>query len=409
MTLLQGDSLPAATDGALPVRQAPADGWPQFDEESIAAVERVLRSGRVNYWTGDEGRRFEAEFAAFVGTRHAIALANGTLALEAAVRALGIGRGDEVITTSRTFIASANAVVGAGAVPVFADVDQESGVITEESVRAVLSPRTRAILAVHLAGWPCDVPALMALAVERGIFVIEDCAQAHGARFAGRSVGSMGHVAAWSFCQDKILSTGGEGGMLTTNDTSVWSRAWALKDHGKSYDAVHHREWAPGFRWLHEGFGSNWRMTEMQSAIGRVVLRRLPDWVRARRRHAAVLDDALRGLAALRVTIPPELVEHAYYKYYAYVRPGRLREGWSRDRIMEGVTALGTPCYSGTCSEIYLERCYQDAGLVPARPLPVARELGETSLMLEVHPTLSDTDVGRAAAAMRRVVEAATA
>ena len=388
----------------LPVRTTPFAPWPLFEEDEVNAVAEVMRSGQVNYWTGEQGRRFEQEFADYTGCSYAIALANGTVALELALYALGVGAGDEVITTSRTFIASASAAVMRGATPVIADVDPESQNITAETIRAVLTPRTKAIIAVHLAGWPCDMDEIMALAKEHGIKVIEDCAQAHGATYKGRPVGSLGDVAAFSFCQDKIMTTGGEGGLLTTNDEDLWKKAWAFKDHGKSYDAVYNRDHPPGFRWLHESFGTNWRLTEIQSAIGRLQLRKLPSWSGARQRHAATLTERFSAIDALRVTSPPSEIEHAYYKYYAFVRPERLRATWNRDAIMQAISDEGIPCFSGSCSEIYLEKAFVEKDLGPARPLPVARELGETSLMFLVHPTLSEQDMHDTCSAVEKVM-----
>ncbi len=375
--------------------------WPFFAEDEIAAAEAVLRSGKVNYWTGEEGRAFEREFAAWCGVRHAVAVANGTVALELALHALDVGPGDEVVVPPRTFLATASAVVMRGARPVFADVDPVSGTITAENIEKVLTPDTRAVIPVHLAGWPCDMDPIMELAEARGLKVIEDCAQAHGARYRGRPVGSLGHAAAFSFCQDKIMTTGGEGGMLVTDSVEAWERAWAYKDHGKSYLAVYEREHPPGFRWLHESFGTNWRMTEMQAAIGRLQLRKLPEWSEIRRRNAAILSDGFRRIPALRVEEPADHLQHAWYKYYVYVRPERLRRGWSRDRIMEEINGAGVPCFSGSCSEIYREKAFEKSGLVPQQPLPVARELGETTLMFLVHPTLERADMERT----RQVVE----
>ncbi|AEU35843.1 DegT/DnrJ/EryC1/StrS family aminotransferase [Granulicella mallensis] len=395
-----------AIEGAQPLRKHPFAPWPSFSQEEIAAVTRVLESGKVNYWTGDQGRQFEAEFAAFTGCKHAIALANGTVALELALQALGIGPGDEVISTSRTFIASASCTVMRGATPVMADVDRDSQNITAETIRAVLTPRTRAIIAVHLAGWPCDMDPILDLAREHGLKVIEDCAQAHGATYKGRPVGSMGDVNAFSFCQDKILTTGGEGGMLTTNDTALWSRAWAYKDHGKSYDAVYHRHHPPGYRWLHESFGTNWRLTEMQSAIGRLQLGKLPQWVQARRELADVLTERFSAMPALRITKPTAESMHSFYKYYVFLRTERLREGWDRQRIADAINAEGVPCFSGSCSEIYLEKAFP-AELRPPTRLPVAQELGETSLMFLVHPTLNKSDMEDAADAVEKVLASA--
>jgi dTDP-4-amino-4,6-dideoxygalactose transaminase len=375
--------------------------WPRFDDEQIAAAVAVLRSGKVNYWTGEQGRAFEAEFAEAAGCRYGIALANGTVALELALRCLDIGAGDEVVVTPRTFLASASCAVVCGARPVFADVDPVSQNITAASIEAVLSSRTKAVIAVHLAGWPCDMDPILELCRSRGLKLIEDCAQAHGATYRGRPVGSFGDAAAFSFCQDKIMTTAGEGGMLVTDDRALWSRAWAYKDHGKSFEAVYERVHPQGFRWLHESFGTNWRMTEVQAAIGRVQLRRLPEWLDRRRRNAAILTGRLQAIPALRVTRPPNHAGHAYYKYYAFVRPERLAEGWDRDRILTAITSRGVPCFSGSCSEIYREKAFDGTGLAPAERLPVARALGETALMLLVHPTLLEADMAQTA----RVVE----
>lgn len=387
-----------------PPTPAPFSPWPHFAQDEIDAVSAVLASGKVNYWTGDEGQRFEEEFAAFAGCRYGIALANGTVALELALYALDIGPGDEVITSSRTFIASASAAVARGATPVIADVDPVSQNLTAATIKAALTAKTKAIIAVHLAGWPCDMAPIMALAGEHGLKVIEDCAQAHGATYQGRPVGSLGDVAAFSFCQDKIMTTGGEGGMLTTNDPELWRKAWAYKDHGKSYAAVFEREHPPGFKWLHDSFGSNWRMTEMQAAIGRVQLRKLDGWVESRRQHAAYLSTRFARWPALRLTPPPAEIGHAYYKYYVFVRPELLKPDWDRDRIMQTVNDSGIFCQSGSCSEIYLEEAFRNAQLGPEARLPVARELGETSLMFLVHPTLTEQNIRESADVVDRVM-----
>jgi dTDP-4-amino-4,6-dideoxygalactose transaminase len=383
-------------------------GWPVFEADELEAVHQVLASGKVNYWTGSEGRAFEQEYAQALGVPHAVALHNGTAALELALYALGVGSGDEVITTPRTFIASASAAVMRGAVPVFADIDPDSGNITARSIRAVITPRTRAIIVVHLAGWPAELDEIMALAAEHDLFVIEDCAQAHGATYKGRPVGSIGHVGCFSFCQDKIITTGGEGGLLATRDEALWARAWAFKDHGKSYEAVYHREHPPGFRWLHESFGTNWRMLEMQAAIGRLQLRKLPGWTQQRRANAGVLQTTLANQDVLRLPQPGPESRHAYYKFYGYVRPERLAPGWSRDRIMSELLAREVPTFTGSSSEVYLEQAFVKAGLGPRQRLSVARELGETSLMWQVHPTLGTSELSHVAEQILEVLTCAS-
>ena len=385
----------------------PFSPWPSYVKEEADAIQNVVLSNRVNYWTGVEGREFEKEFADFAGTEYAIAVANGTVALDLVLKGLGIGSGDEVVVTPRTFLASATAVINAGAIPVFADVDADTQNITPETVTAVLSPRTRAIICVHLAGWPCDMDGMMALATERDLFVIEDCAQAHGATYKGKPVGGLAHAGCWSFCQDKIMSTGGEGGMVTCNDRELWSRMWSFKDHGKSWDAVYEREHPPGFRWLHESVGTNWRLTEMQSAIGRIQLRKMKDWTAARQANCQAIWETAAALPGLRVPVVPNEIGHAGYKCYVFVDEAKLAEGWDRDRIMNAIVAEGVPCFSGSCSEVYLEKAFTDLGLGPKERLPVAKSLGESSLMFLVHPTLTNAEIKKTLQALQAVMSLA--
>lgn len=373
----------------------PFTPWPNFTVEEADAVREVILSNKVNYWTGQECREFEKEFSKWAGVSHAVALTNGTVALDLALQALGIGQGDEVVVTPRTFLASVSCIVSAGAIPVFADVDRHSQNITAETILPVLTRQTRAVLCVHLAGWPCEMDPIMALAKENNLFVVEDCAQAHGARYRGRAVGSIGHVGAWSFCQDKIMSTGGEGGMVTTDDRTLWAKMWSYKDHGKSWEAIYDRQHAPGFRWLHESFGTNWRMMEMQAAIGRIQLQRMGIWHSQRRDNAEKIWSACRKIQGLRVPVIPEGIDHAAYKCYVFVEPSALKSGWDRDRILHEIAVRGVPCYSGSCSEVYLEKAFDGTGWRPQDRLPVARELGGTSLMFLVHPGLTRTEIGK--------------
>lgn len=391
----------------MPLRMEP---WPFFTEEEQQAVARVIGSNRVNYWTGEDGRAFEREFAQWVGSAHAVALANGTLALEVALKALGIGPGDEVIVTPRTFIASVSCVVNEGATPVFADVDRDSGVITPETARAALTDRTRAMIPVHLGGWPCDMDGLKALAANAEIAIIEDCAQAHGATIGGRSVGTFGDIGAWSFCQDKIMTTGGEGGMVNTDDPELWSRMWSYKDHGKSFERVFSKDQPPGFRWVHDSFGSNYRMLEVQAVIGRIQLRRMADWHARRTDNALALAEALREFPdAVRIPLTGPGFEHAFYRLYTYVRPQGLRSGWDRDRIVAELNQCGLPAFQGSCSEVYLEKAFGGTALGPRKRLPVAQELGETSIAFLTHPTLTPRDIALSRTAIKAIFSEASA
>ena len=385
--------------------------WPSFTQEEADAVSQVLLSNKVNYWTGTESREFEREFAKWADSKYAIAVGNGTLALDIALEVLGLQPEDEVIVTPRTFIASISSVVNAGAKPVFADIDENSGNISPQTIEAVITDKTRAIICVHLAGWPCDMDGIMALAEKHNLYVIEDCAQAHGAKYKGRSVGSIGHFGAWSFCQDKIMTTGGEGGMVTTNDEALWRKMWAYKDHGKSYAAVYETEHAPGYRWLHESFGTNWRITEMQSVIGRIQLTRMAEWKAKRTANAHAILQACKpweqkgylNVPVMEQTPGFEDCTHAYYKLYVYVKPENLPENWSRDRIINEINELGVPCYSGSASEVYLEKAFDNTGLRPEPRLPIAKQLGETSLMFLVHPTLLESEIKKTIQAIETV------
>lgn len=391
-------------------KQSSISVWPSYSDEEIAAAAAVIASNKVNYWTGQEARQFELDFTKWTGSAHAIALANGTLALDVALKTMGVGPGDEVIVTPRSFIASVSTVVNAGATPVFADVDPESGNISVAGISKAMTDKTKAIIAVHLAGWPCDMGAIMSLANDQNVRVIEDCAQAHGAKIDGRSVGTIGCVGAWSFCQDKIMTTGGEGGMVTTDDPALWSAMWSYKDHGKNFDAVYNRDHPPGFRWVHDSFGTNWRMLEVQAAIGRIQLTRMAEWTARRTLLAKRYALALAPFSgAVRVPEAPHYMTHAYYRQYAYVRSGGLRPGWSRDRIITELNAQGVPVLHGSCPEIYLEKAFDGTPWRPETRLSVARDLGETSLMFLTHPTMTDEEIENHATAIAKIMAEAAA
>ena len=381
--------------------------WPFYDDDEVDVAARVLRSGRVNYWTGEEGRKFEAEYAAHCAVPHGLVVANGTAALELALYGLGIGPGDEVVVPARTFIATAAAVALCGARPVVADIDSISQNMTAETVEKALSPRTKAIIPVHLAGWPVDMIPLSALAQQHNLMVVEDCAQAHGATIDGKPVGSFGHVGCFSFCQDKIISTGGEGGMVVTDDTAIYRRMWSRRDHGKDFEGSHAHDAAPGFKWLVASFGTNWRLTESQSAIGRLQLKKLPHWTAMRRANAAVLSEGLGSLSAVSVPVPPARLGHAYYKYGGLINTRALKDGWSRDRICAELNRRGVPARVGACPDISREAAFaNETGAQPAHPN--AESIADRTFILPVHPTLSASNMAFIAETTRDVILAAT-
>ena len=382
--------------------------WPSFSKEEADEVSKVLLSNNVNYWTGNAGKKFEKEFASWADSRFSIALANGTVALDLALKSLNIGIDDEVIVTSRSFIASVSTIVNSGATPIFADVDLNSQNITAASIKLLITNKTKAVICVHLAGWPCEMDDIMRLSKEFNLYVIEDCSQAHGAKYKGHSVGSIGHIGTWSFCQDKIMSTGGEGGMITTNDEVLWRSMWAYKDHGKSFEAIYEREKPLGFQWVHESFGTNWRMTEMQATIGSIQLKRMDDWHTKRLLNANRIWSTAKESKGLRVPDLKNYIEHAAYKCYVFIEPMQLKKRWNRDRIIMEIEALGVPCRMGSCSEIYLEKAFDNKAFKPKNRLANAKKLGETSLMFLVHPTLTEIELQKTCDTIRSVMKLAT-
>lgn len=396
-----------AIEGGTPVCSWPLSGWPHFTEEQILKVSDVLRSGKVNYWTGTEGRKFEQEYAEYLGVPHAIALTNGTVALELALHAIGLQPGDEVIVPSHTFVATASAVTMRGGVPVFADIDAATQNVTAETLAPQISQKTKAIIVVHMAGRPCEMDDINALANRHHLMVIEDCAQAHGALYRGRPVGTLGHLAAFSFCQDKIITTGGEGGLLATTDPELWKRAWSFKDHGKNWDKITAQPVPGVFRMLHDSLGTNWRLSEMQSALGRLALQQLDAEVQIRRQHAAHLIESLSAHPAIEIAEVPAHLYHSYYKFYFRVNASQLHPGWTRNLIAQAVLAEGVFCGSGSSAEIYLEQAFQTTGLAPHQRHPQAQAFGETSLMLQVHPTLTKAEIQTTATAVLKVLDVA--
>ena len=368
--------------------------WPYYEADEIESASQTLSSGKVNYWTGELGRQFEVAYAKSVGKQYGIALSNGTVALELALRALGIKAGDEVIVASRSYVASASCVLLVGATPVFADLDINSGNISVETIAPLINKKTKAIIPVHVGGWPCDMPAIMMLANQYNLLVIEDCAQAHGAYISGKPVGAWGHAAIFSFCQDKIISTGGEGGMLLLDDEQTYKKAWAYKDIGRSYDAVYHQEHAEGFRWLTESTGSNFRMTEFQAAIGLKQLDKLPSWVAQRNKNAIAIADILRHYDFIDVPTFEASGDNinAYYRLYAKVKKNAVVDGKSdetlRDFMINQLVVAGVPCFSGSCAEIYREKLFTN--LAPNKRLENAALFSDNAFCFLVHHTITN-------------------
>ncbi len=364
--------------------------WPYYSEEEKEIANKILSSGKVNYWTGEEGKKFEKNFSKYVGTEYSIAHANGTLALYSAYLAIGLKEGDEVITTPRSFVATASTILLFGAKPIFADVDFDSGCISASTIEPLINKRTKAIAVVHIGGWPADMKSISDLAKDRGLYVIEDCSQAHGAAISNQSVGSHGDISTWSFCQDKIMSTAGEGGMVSTSNKELYERIFSYKDHGKNFSHINRINTnSSSYKWIHDQVGSNFRLTEIQSSIGNYQLSQLPLWNKLRNRNASILKNELESNELIRIPELKENLRHAYYKFYVYINENQLSESWNRSKILKEMNQRGVAAFSGSCSELYLEKCFRNNATEISR-LPIARSLGETSIMFLVHPNIDN-------------------
>ncbi|MDA8840899.1 DegT/DnrJ/EryC1/StrS aminotransferase family protein [Gammaproteobacteria bacterium] len=378
--------------------------WPSFSAGESKIVSDVLRSNKVNYLFGDNGAKFEKGFSDFSQTKYALAVANGTLALDLCLRSLHLKKGDEVLVTSRSYVASASSIALLGAVPVWCDVDLNSQNIDISEIEKNYSKKTRAILCVHFAGFPCDMDKITSFAKSKNIFVIEDCAQAHGARLNGRSVGSFGHISAWSFCNDKIMSLGGEGGMVTTNSKHFHQFISSFNNHGKNLKKYYSSKKHKNFPYIHDSLGSNYRLTEMQSALGIYQLSKMKSWHALRKRNAQVFIDSV---ADLKIAITPTIsssIQHAWYKLYITLDPKLFKKSISREFVIENLNQHLVPCSFGGSGEIYREKAFKNISYLKSGTLKNASFLEKNSIILQVHPTISINEIKRRAKILKLVL-----
>lgn len=384
--------------------------WPYYSGDEKKIVNQTLSSGKVNYWTGNLCRKFETDFSNYIGTNYAISLNNGTVAIELALMAMNISNGDEVIVTPRSYVASVSSVVNVGAKPIFADIDPQSGNLTSETISKVISKKTKAVICVHITGIPCEMDKIMSLAKKMNLKVIEDCSQAHGAEYKGKKVGSFGDISTWSFCQDKIISTGGEGGMVTTNKYKFWNKIWKLKDHGKNHKKMmSNNSKKTGFKWVHDDFGSNYRMTEMQAGIGITQLKKLDKWQKIREANSLRIINKFKEYKdAVEFFNYPKEMKFAWYRCCILINENKLNRGWSRDRIIREFNNNKIPCFVGPCPEIYLEKSFQKNNFSPKKRLKNAFDLGKMTIAFLVHPTLRREDVNNICDAIQKIMTKAS-
>ncbi len=386
--------------------------YPYYNKSSIEKVKKILESGRVNYWTGDECKNFEKEFSNYHKVKYSLSVSNGSVALEMALKALNLKKTDSVIVTPRSFVASASCVLNLGLKPIFADIDN-NGNLSIEGIKKVYIKNVKAIVLVHLNGLSCDLDPILKFVKQKKLFLIEDCSQAHGAIYKGGKVGSFGHISTWSFCQDKIMSTGGEGGMISTNNTKLWLKLWSLKDHGKNYKSVFYKKHKTGFKWLHDDLGSNYRMTEMQATIGRVQLKSLDQQIKKRNLIANLYLNGLKDYyLKYDILKKPDFKYqthpikknnqsiHAFYRLNLYINKNKIKQ----TKLIQQLNKNKINCGVGSCPEIYREKIFKKLKFYPKKRLINAKLLGETSIAFPIDPYKAFTKIKSEINSIKRIL-----
>jgi dTDP-4-amino-4,6-dideoxygalactose transaminase len=360
--------------------------WPNYSRNLILKVNKVLKSGKINYTTGPYGKKFEKNFSKFVGNKYSVAICNGTVALEVAIKSLKLPKNSEIIVTARSFFSSAACIVNTGYTPIFADVDLSTQNISIENIKKKLSKKTKAIICVHLAGLPCEMNDISKLAKEKKLKIIEDCSQAHGASIDNRQVGRFSDVATWSFCNDKIISTLGEGGMISTNNKKIYNICKEYINHGTSNVQTKNSE---KFVYNKNSFGTNLRITEIQSIAG---IEQLKDLKKIQKIREKISYNYFNIISRYRNFIncymPPKNIKSAWYRFYFFLNPSIKNCQKVRFKIIESLKKNDVKCFTGSCPEIYLEKAFKKSKYPNVNRLKNCKILGETSIALDVNHTL---------------------
>lgn len=403
-----------AINGGEPVYTAPFPPYPKYGDEEIRAAERVLRSGKFSRLSGEETKKFEQEYAEWFGVKHAIAVNNGTASIHVALAALGIGPGDEVIHTSHCFIGTATPSAHAGATPVFADIDPRTYNIDPKSIEEKITPRTKAIVPVHLNGCPADMDAIMDIAKRHNLYVVEDAAQAHGALYKGRKVGTIGDVASFSFWEDKLMTTGGEGGMIITNSDEINRVARMIQNHG---EVAADSSYYVGERlYHHELLGWNYRMSELQAALGREQLKKLDSYIEGRRKNAHRLTELLKDIEGIITPYEPDDVKHVFYKYI--IRLDRNVLDIDAKDFVAALQAEGIPCSRRYPTPLHQQPVFVNKSgfgnshfpftddVNYGSGLPNSEKLPHDLVRLLMNPNMTESELQGTAKAVEKVVSA---
>ncbi len=372
--------------------------WPSFTSKEINQVSLILKSGKVNYWTGKYCKIFEKNFSRYHKLKYSVTVNSGTSALECAIKSLNLKKGSEIITTPRSYYTSASSIINCGMKPKFSDISIDSQNLDPIKLEKSINKKTKAIICVHLSGYPCDMNRIIKIAKDNNIYVIEDCSQAHGASILNKKVGSFGDISAWSFCQDKIISTGGEGGMVATNKLKLYKNVLSIKDNGRNYEKIKKISYSGSFNYIHDFIGSNYRMTEIQAIIGISQLKRLDQMILRRNSNAKIFNNYFHDLDSIFLLLHNPKNTNAYYRYYLFVKKSK-----NQKILINKIRSKGIECIAGSCPEIYLEKYFKDN--FKFKEMLGAKYLATRSVCLKVDQTLDIKIIHQQAKIIRKEIK----
>lgn len=376
--------------------------WPIVSKQEKILINRVLNSNKLNYWTGHNCKLFEKEYSNFFNKKYGISVCNASVGLDISLKALNLQKDSEVIVSPRSYVSSASCVINNNLKPVFADIDINSQNMCPKSIKQLINKKTKVIILVHLAGYPCEMNEITSIAKKNNIFLIEDCSQSHGSSYYGRYTGSFGDIAVWSFCNDKIINTLGEGGMICVNDDKIYKKIWSLKDCGKNFNKIINKPSNTyNFRWIHDFNGTNLRMTELQAAIGRHQLKKLTGFVKLRKRNANTIYDALKKSNLAIIPKIPDYISHSFYRCYILLNFKKIKKNWSKEKIIKHLNLEGVECNSGSCPEIYKEKVFKNLGYKFDKKN--AKSINQSAISFLVHPTISFKSIKMKAKIIKKI------
>lgn len=362
--------------------------WPSYSLKEANDVKQAIIKSNLNYWTGKETLKFEKKFSNFFGLKYALAISNASTGLDIAIKALNIQKNDEVIVSPKSYYSSVSCIIKNKAKPIFIDVNLNSHCFDENKIEEKITNKTKLILCVHLGGFPCNMKKIKKIAKKYNLFILEDCSQAHGAMIGNKFVGTFGDISVWSFCNDKIISTG-EGGVISSNKKKLFKKIWSLKENGRDYDAVYSKKHKFGYKWIHNHLGYNYRMTEMQAILGLNQLNKLNKNISIRNYFYQQIIKNYENFEAVKFQKIPKSYTNSFYRLYAIVNLNFIKSEWDRDRLIKYLNKIGIDCNVGSCSELYKEKGIKKY-FKNNHILPNAEILSKNSIAFNIHHKCSE-------------------